>query len=267
MRNKEFDFIAKNGKSATFVIFIGGNGCGKTTLIDFIYQIIVKTCSIRCNSNHRTFANNLNIDDNDYFEFFFGNKIYKIELSSRHIEKQENSMKLMRMKLSDIEYQDYFNFLCAPNDLSYKIIECSFYNSPVAKIDYANDMSTDFGEYTIPRRFIIDHNSYSFNISNDNTKSTICKLFCNSKINKNSLYSAANMRDQETKKILNFFEKNNVFSGLNEKLNFIKLVVTNDGKNVFINEKNGECYSYNCLSSGFKKKIDITTFFYNLKMR
>ena len=48
LRDKKFDFTTNDKEEiATFVIFIGKNSCGKTTLLDFIRQIINKSKSLK----------------------------------------------------------------------------------------------------------------------------------------------------------------------------------------------------------------------------
>ncbi len=250
LQDKEFDFIANNKKSAVFTIFIGKNGSGKSTLIDFIFQIIKNMYLFRYPNLYISNVNDSNTNNSDYFEFVYDDKIHKIKLS----EDKKNGKIHMKLR-HDTEYSDFFNFLCIHNDLSYVINEYSFYSSSGARgIDFMSDCFNDFGEYTITKQFY-GSQPIVFGISNDNTKNTIWQFWRNSKITQDSLIGAADMSEHETKNVLELFKKKNIFHKLNEQNNEYKFNVTNDGRNIFIMEKNGKCYLYDCLSSGFKKGI------------
>lgn len=40
LKNMEFNFVGRDGKTVDTVIFAGENGCGKSVIIDELYQIV-----------------------------------------------------------------------------------------------------------------------------------------------------------------------------------------------------------------------------------
>ena len=252
LRDKKFDFTTNYKEEiAIFVIFIGKNSCGKTTLLDFIRQIINKSKSLKS-----TPINN-NGKEHVFFEFLNNNRqVNEIKLVEPVVEKDNNKNLVLYMRL-DCDNHDFFSLSQKNNNLTMDIKEFSFYNLPnTNKNDFMENNFPEIGEYNVKSHYFVP---ISYSLSTQNTISSIIDFYLKSNKFTNDSFAAIDMSDGDIEKNVIMLKGKTIFSTLNAEFNEhnygITFGVTNDGKKVYINEKDGNVYPYHYLSSGLQKKI------------
>ncbi|MBQ7749012.1 ATP-binding protein [bacterium] len=249
LRDKKFDFTTNDKEEiATFVIFIGKNSCGKTTLLDFIRQIINKSKSLKS-----TPINN-NGKEHVFFEFLNNNRqVNEIKLVEPVVEKDNNQNLELYMRL-DCDNHDFFILSQKNNNLTMDIEEFSFYNLlNTNKNDFMENNFPEIGEYNVRSHYGVPT---SYSLSTQNTISSIIDFYLKSNKFTNDSFAAIDMSDGDIEKNVIMLKGKTIFSTLNaefNKNNGITFRVTNYGKTVYINEKDENVYPYRYLSSGLQK--------------
>lgn len=170
LRDKKFDFTTNDMEEiATFVIFIGKNSCGKTTLLGFIRQIINKLKSLKSTS-----INN-NGKEHVFFEFLNNNRqVNKIKLVEPVVEKDNNQNLELYMRL-DCYNHDFFSLSQKNNNLTMDIEEFSFYNLPnTNKNDFMGNNFPEIGEYNVRSHY---NTTILYSLSTPNIVSSIINFY------------------------------------------------------------------------------------------
>ena len=109
----------------------------------------------------------------------------------------------------------------------------------------------------------------SYSLSTQNTISSIIDFYLKSNKFTNDSFAAIDMSDGDIEKNVITLRGKTIFSTLNAEFNEhnygITFGVTNDGKKVYINEKDGNVYPYHYLSSGLQKKNSFLIPFHKIK--
>ena len=234
--NKEVD-IDVNGKT---LIFTGGNGCGKTQLLNYIYNMLTDRIVDKNNSTIQQLMRNISSYEQSMSHYGLTNKSYDTWMR----QKEDAKKQIEELENSSIEISDLENFILKYKDLQAVLLQF--------EAGRKSDILKPTSVVSIDSLKNKDQETVSSRHKKTTTSSVFEEFLLTSKTNQ--AYSESeriNNNPQEADRIDKWFNKleadlQNLFE--DEKL---KLFFKSDSLSFELHQPNKEPYTFQALSSGF----------------